>query len=58
MFVVGGMTRGQLALLAELLHACDSLRELSVSFAPEPCFIAQDLDVFGGCASTPLRAHH
>ncbi|CAL8470968.1 g10510 [Coccomyxa elongata] len=47
-FVVGGMTKQQLALLAELLHACTSLHELSVSFAPEPSFIAQDLDVFGG----------
>ena len=51
MFVVGGMSRGQLALLAGLLHACTSLHELSVSFAPEPSFIAQDLDAFGGCAS-------
>lgn len=57
-FVVGGMTRQQLALLAELLHACTSLHELSVSFAPEPSFIAQDLDVFGGCASLPSGATH
>ncbi|BDA45432.1 probable leucine-rich repeat protein soc-2 [Coccomyxa sp. Obi] len=53
-FVLGGMTRQQLALLAELLHACTSLRELSVSFAPEPSFVAQDLDIFGGLSR--LRA--
>ena len=52
-FAVGGLTTKQLALLADLLQRYTSLRELSVSFAPEPSFVAQDLDVFGGCGSRP-----
>jgi hypothetical protein len=56
-FAVGGLSRRQLALLAELLQRCTSLHELSVSFAPEPSFCAQDLDSFGRCSS-PLKIMH
>lgn len=51
-FAVGSLSGAQLALLANLLQRCTGLRELSVSFAPEPSFVAQDLDPFGGCASS------
>lgn len=55
MFALGSLTRQQLALLAALLQPCASLRDLSISFAPEPSFLVQDLDPFGRFALIDLQ---